>query len=190
MKKKIIGVLGAMLLSGLLFAGGSAFASHDDPGTMHACVRGNRAPMRWVQSPDDCKRREFAVSWAGSVSGGLVNLERVYGEAGYYTDWYSDDFITVEARCDSVGGVLQASWRVTTTSDSVYSTAVADSGQLAPAFGWIVAGQQAEEVAVQTSNGRFEISVMEQAGDRAVTITGMVNRGGGSCAMWGALQHN
>ncbi len=53
----------AALVSAVLAGGGVAVASHDDPDTLHACVRDRGGFMRLVEEPADCRRRETSVSW-------------------------------------------------------------------------------------------------------------------------------
>ena len=164
MKKKIIGVLGAMLLSGLLFTGGSAFATHDEPGTLHACVGRNRSPMRWVQSPDDCRRREMSISWAGSVSGGLVSLPTKNISEGFTVPWYENDFVTVYIDCR--GASPTASLLLTTTADAAYSSRN-PGGEM---YGWVTANSIAVPVSQQVANGPTELKVFSSDGTQTCLL--------------------
>ncbi len=74
----VLVVVGLALIAAAFAAGlgmSGAFATHDDPDELHACVNGYTGVMRYVQDPAQCTPIESPVSWNGG--NGLGSTEFV-----------------------------------------------------------------------------------------------------------------
>jgi len=63
------------IVVGLVMTAGIAVAQVGDDGVIHACTDTKGGDLRVVDTPDDCTKKEVAVSWNQVGPQGLTGME-------------------------------------------------------------------------------------------------------------------